>query len=289
MTAVHASFVDATAVSADGVDPHRWHAHLDPSWDTPGGVHGGVLVATGARAALAGVDRPDLTLRVVHAVFLAPPSHDLFFDVTILRQGRGSAHVRALGTCAQQQHPALDLTMVLTSDRDSPARFDRAVPDVPPPDRLRSREGGPLRGAPGVDSPPRLFDHLDVRTALGVPPWDDDWAPDQGARHVRWARYAVPPVLPDGTYDPLALLTLADLPGPAIWQQFGPDEPMLFFMSLDLSLSLLEPVRDEWVLTDIRARRLAGGHAHVETDLWSAGRLVATSAQTMLLRNPQPG
>jgi acyl-CoA thioesterase len=278
------SLVDATRVIADDVDPHRWHAQLDDGWDTPGGVHGGVLVATGIRAALAGVARPDLEVRVAHSVFLAPPSHDLFFDVTVLRQGRGSAHVRALGTCARQQHPAIDLTVVLTSDRTSPSLPAGDAPEVPPPDELTSSEGGPLRGAPGVDASPRLFDHLDVRTALGKLPWDDGWQPDQGPRHVRWARYRHRPTLPDGRYDPLALSPLADLPGPAIWQQFSRDEPMLFFMSLDMSLQVLEPVTDDWVLTDIRARRLADGHACVETDLWSAGRLVATSSQMMLIR-----
>jgi acyl-CoA thioesterase len=281
---VSRSFVDATAVLPDDVDPYRWHAQLDPGWDTPGGVHGGVLLATGVRAAMAGAARADLTLRVAHAVFLAPPSHDLFFDVTILRAGRGSAHVRALGTCARERHPAIDVTLVLTADRESPSRVDGAVPEVPPPHELVSTEGGPMTGAPGLQTPPPLFDHLEVRTAMGRPPWVDGWSPAQGSRHARWARYVRPPTLADGRYDPLALLPLADLPGPSIWQQFGPDEPMLFFMSLDLSLNLLEPVLDEWILADIRSRRLGEGHALVETDLWSAGRLVATSAQTMLIR-----
>ncbi len=281
------SFVDATAVGGDDVDPHRWHAHLDPGWDTPGGIHGGVLLATGVRAALAGAARPELSLRVAHGVFLAPPSHDLFFDITVLRQGRGSAHVRALGTCAHQQHPAIDVTVVLTADRASPSFTDAAMPVVDVPERLATSEGGPLQGAAGLPIPP-LFDHLEVKTALGRLPWDDDWTPDQDRRHTRWARYVRAPRLEDGSYDPLALFPLADLPGPAIWQQFGPDEPMLFFMSLDLSLNVLEPVTDEWILTDIRARRLGNGHAFVETDLWSAGRLVATSAQTMLMRVMPP-
>jgi acyl-CoA thioesterase len=281
------SFVTATSVASDDVDPHRWHAHLDPGWDTPGGVHGGVLVATAVRAALTAVARPDLTLRVAHAVFLAPPSHDLFFDVTVLREGRGSAHVRALGTCAREQHPAMDVTLVLTADRASPTLVERTAPEVPRPEHLTRSEGGPMGGATGL-TPPPLFDHLEVFGAIGRLPWQDGWTPYEGTRHVRWARYVDRPSLDDGTYDPLALLTLVDLPGPSIWQQFGPDEPMLFFMSLDLSLNLLEPVTDDWILTDIRSRRLGDGHAFVETDLWSAGRLVATSAQTMLVRTLPP-
>jgi acyl-CoA thioesterase len=194
--------------------------------------------------------------------------------------------VRVAGTCAREQHPAIDLTLILTSDRESPRLVESTAPEVPSPDGLTSAEGGPLSGAPGILNAPRLFDHLDVRTAGGRLPWDDGWVAGQGGRHLRWARFTTAPKLDDGTYDPLALLVLADLPGPAIWQQFGPDEPMLFFMSLDLSLTVLEPVRDEWILTDIRSRRLDAGHAYVETDLWSADRLVATSAQTMLVRRP---
>ena len=44
------SFVDATAVTVDPVDTHRWHAHIPDGWNTPGGVHGGVLRAGGQGA-----------------------------------------------------------------------------------------------------------------------------------------------------------------------------------------------------------------------------------------------
>jgi acyl-CoA thioesterase len=280
------SFLKETAVTRDSADPHRWHARLSDAWDTPGGIHGGVLVATATRAALAGANRPDLRLRNAHAVFLQPPSHDLFFDVTVLREGRGSAHVRVAGTCAQQQHPALDVTVVMTADRESPAFMDDLPPEVPSPDEIGEQipDSTPQAPFPG---PPPLFDHLDVRTAVGRLPWNDDWEPDQHSHHVRWARYIATPRLDDGTVDPLSLLPLADLPGPSIWQRFPPDEPMVFFMSLDLSLNLLEPVTSEWILTDINARRMGEGHVYVETDLWSGDRLVATSSQTMMIRQPR--
>ena len=132
--------------------------------------------------------------------------------------------MRALGTCAHQQHPAIDVTVVLTADRASPSFTDGAMPVVEAPDQLTSSEGGPLQGAAGLPTPP-LFDHLEVKTALGRLPWQEDWTPDQDRRHARWARYVRAPRLDDGTFDPLALFPLADLPGPAIWQQFGPDEP----------------------------------------------------------------
>jgi acyl-CoA thioesterase len=284
MTAGPPSFVDVTAVEPVSGVPGRFAGRLPPDWNTPVGVHGGMLVGIATRAGLAGLAREDLRIRALHALFLAPPTHDLTFDVETIRQGRGSAHVRVTATDGDGT-PALDLTMVLTSDRPSPAFLDATPPDVPPAHELPSVPGGSA-GAPGVLTPPPLFDHLEIRTAVGIPPWSPNWVPDQPGRHVRWSRWNVAPRSDRDAYDPLSLLPMADLPGPSIWQRFGPDEPMMFFMSLDLSLRFLETVTDEWILTDIRARRMGEGHVHVETDLWSAGRLVATSAQTMMVRLP---
>jgi acyl-CoA thioesterase len=280
------SFTDVTAVAPHPSIPNRFVGHLPPRWNTPVGVHGGMLAGIAARAGLAGLSRPDLRVRALHAVFLAPPTYDLSFEVDVIRQGRGSAHVRVHAR-GSDGRAALDLTMVLTSDRPSPAFLDAEPPAVPGPDEVAPL-GEPPEAVAGLFTPPPLFDQLDLRTVLGTTPWSADWSPGQPAHHIRWGRWRVPPLLPDGRVDPLALLPLADLPGPSIWQRFGPDEPVLFFMSLDLSLNLLEPVPDEWVLTDIRARRLGQGHAYVDTDLWSGGRLVATSSQTMMMRRPAP-
>jgi acyl-CoA thioesterase len=276
------SFAEVTAVTPAG--PGRFAAHLPPSWSTPGGVHGGVLVAAGLRAVLAGAGRPDLRMRLAHAVFLSPPGHDLTFAVETLREGRGSAHVRAVGVCDRQDAPALDLTVVLTSDRESPEFVEAVPPDVAGWDDAVPMPPFSGDGPSALPAPP-LFDNLDVRPVLGVPPWSPGWAPDQPARHVRWNRYLRPPDRgADGSVDPLMLLPLADLPGPSVWVRFGPDDPVLFFLSLDLSITFLEPFTDERVLTDIRARWLGRGHVHTETDLWAGGRLVATSTQTMLRR-----
>jgi acyl-CoA thioesterase len=279
-------FSEVTAVAPAG--PGRFGAHLPPSWSTPGGVHGGVLVAAGLRSALAGVGRPDLRMRLAHAVFLASPGHDLTFTVQTLREGRGSAHVRAIGVCDREDAPVLDLTVVLTSDRESPAFVEAVLPDVTGWDDAVPMPPFTGDGPSGLPAPP-LFDNLEVRPVLGVTPWSAGWTPGQPARHVRWNRYREPPErAPDGTLDPLMLLPLADLPGPSVWVRFGPDEPVMFFLSLDLSITFLEPFGDDRVLTDTRARWLGRGHVYTETDLWSGGRLVATSTQTMLRRVPRP-
>jgi acyl-CoA thioesterase len=275
------SFATATAVEADPRVAGRFHAHLPAGWSTPGGVHGGMLVAAGLRAARVGLGRPELQMRVAHAIFLAPPSNDLHFDVAFLRQGKGSAHVRVTGICAREQRRAVDLTVVFTAEADSAEWLDAEPPVVAGP--ADTPAGAPLEGAGPLPVPP-LFDHLDVRSVVGVLPWAEGWTRDQPARHVRWNRYLETPSLPDGDIDPISLLPFADLPGPAVWVRGEPGEPPTFFLSLDLSITFLEPVPDEWVLCDIRARWLGGGHTYTETDLWSGGRLVATSTQTMLRR-----
>jgi acyl-CoA thioesterase len=278
------SFAAATAVTPSPGVPGRFDAHIPPTWSTPGGVHGGMLVAAGLRAARDATDRPELAMRLAHAVFLAPPSNDLLFDVVSLRQGKRSAHVRVTGTCVRQDHAAIDLTVVFTADGESPAWLDARHPDVPPPEQLSIESGFGVPAHGGPIPPPPLFDHLDVRSVIGMVPWAEGWTPDQPARHVRWNRYLETPRCPDGSIDPLGLLPFADLPGPAVWVKGRPGEMPMFFLSLDLSISFLEPVPEEWVLTDIRARWVGSGHVYAETDLWSGGRLVATSTQTMLRR-----
>jgi acyl-CoA thioesterase len=280
------SFTEITTVTPHVERPGWFAGHLPPEWNTPVGVHGGMLVAIAARAGRESLGRDDLNIRAIHALFLAPPTYDLAFDCNVIRQGKGSAHVhvRAIDSDGTD---ALDLTMVLTSGRPSPSFLDARPPEVPGPDEIAAMRPSP-ESEPRMFPAPPLFDHLEIRTALGELPWSDRWTPDQPGHHVRWSRWNQSPRLADGSYDSLALLPLADLPGPSIWQKFGPDEPVMFFMSLDLSLNLLEPVQDDWILTDIESRRMGEGHVYVETDLWSAGRLAATSAQTMMVRMPKP-
>lgn len=281
------TFTTATAVVADEATQGRYLAHIPVTWSTPGGVHGGMLVAAGLNAARTAVDRPELTMRVAHAMFLSPPSNDLVFDVEVLRQGRGSAHVRVRGTCVAQDQAAIDITAIFTAGIESREWLDSEPPDAAAPDAYTSDVG--RTRAPGIAmQPPPLMDHLDLRSVLGLAPWDENWRPGQPARHVRWSRYRHTPRLADRTVDPTALLPLADLPGSAVWVKGPPEEMPIFFMSLDLSISFLEPVPDDWVLADIRARRLREGHVYVETDLWSDDRLVATSTQTMLRRRVPP-
>ena len=297
-----AAFHTATAVALageatpGGAGPLAWRADLPPTWDVPTGVHGGVLLATALRAAEATLDEaggdldPVLGLRSAHASFLARPGdHRLELDAAVRRRGGTTAHVDVSARGAADAGEALVARALFARHRGGEDRWlDVEPPAVPDPEDCRVEEGDVQRRRHWPMSPPPLFDHLDLRPALGVLPWDEGWAPGAPARYARWNRYHEVPARLDGTMDPLALLPLVDLPGPAVWLRFGPDEDLRVLVSLELTVDLLEPVRDEWVLTDFRVRWLGDGYLVADGDAWSAGRLVATARQAMLVRRVSP-
>ncbi len=273
----------ATAVRADDGVAGRWHASLDPGWDTPVGVHGGFLGTVGARAILAEVGDEALVMRTLRVLFLEPPPRALVADVAVLRRGRSSAFVRAVLHGGDPATPAGEVTAVLTADRERPGWLDAAPPTVDRPDASESLADRVARGPSGAVPP--LFTHLDERGVLGSLPWEAAWTPGQAARYGRWYRWHEPPRRPDGTLDPIGLIPLADLPGPALWVRCEPDGAITGGLSLDMSIHFTDDPTEEWVLGDTRARWVGRGHVVAETDLWTGDRLVAVSTQTMLQRD----
>lgn len=279
-------FTDASAVAVDPAVPSRWRCVLRPSWDTPRGLHGGMVTVAGLRAILAEIDDPGLVLRSSRTLFLEPPDRDLCIDVRDVRRGGLTAHVEAVLHGGDPTHPSAIVTALAGRARPSDDYQDSPVPDVAAWDALAS---DPTFGDAAQDPffPP-LFAHFDSRIARGVLPFDPAWAPGQEARFCRWHRYHLPPRTASGALDPLSIVPFADLPAPAMWVRFGPDEPFYAPVSLDLQIHYLEPPTDEWILSDARARHLGDAYVVTETDLWSGGRLVAISSQTMLARALPP-
>jgi len=274
--------LEATALRPDDAVEGRWYATLDGSWDTPVGVHGGVLGVVGANALRCAVNDDSLSLRTLRILFLEPPPRDLVIDVQVLRRGRSSAFVRAVLHGGDQAAPAAEITGVLTTDRDHLSWLDASVPCVAPPSG-RATPAKTVARSPGGLMPP-LFTHFEEHVEIWVLPWADDWVADQPARYCRWYRWHEPPRRADGSLDPVGLIVMADLPGPAIWVRCDPRQKIVGGLSLDMSIHFADDPSDEWMLADSRARWLGRGHVLVETDLWSAGRLVAVSTQTMLQR-----
>ena len=296
-TATAVELVGAWSSEAGPPGPLTWRAALPPGWDVPTGVHGGMLLATSLRAAEATLDEagadvePVLALRSAHASFLArPQGHELDLRAEVLRRGGTTAHVDVAARSDGADGDVLAARALFTRARPAgDAWLDAAPPPVPPPEDCTVDEGDAQRRRDWPMSPPPLFDHLDLRSALGVLPWEEAWAPGAPARYARWNRYHEVPARADGTMDPLALLPLLDLPGPAVWLRFGPGEDLRLLVSLELTVDLLEPVIDEWVLTDFRVRWLGDGYLVADGDAWSAGRLVATVRQVMLVRRVPSG
>lgn len=284
------SFVDATAVEREAHYRSGFRAVIPEGWSSPFGLHGGVFAATVARATEQVHEVDGLELRSLHARYLdRPMSGELLIDTEVLRTGGISAFVDATARAVGQDRACIRVGTLFTRSKPSVAFLDAEPPDVPPPDECAPNavtSAGPAGDDSvfaGVDAPP-LFDHLEIRSALGTMPWEEGWTPDQPARYVRWGRFVLPPRLADGGLDPLCMLVYADLPAPAMWVRLQPDDPFHTLLSLELTFHVLERPQDEWLCCDSRARWMGDGYLLTETDIWSAGRLCATSNQMMLVR-----
>lgn len=278
-------FADATAVHRDRDVSGRWLAHVPPGWNSPGGIHGGMLTAALLRAVRADLDDDGLWLRTAHVSFRErPEGHDLVVDVDQVRRGGITAHLEATVRGADQAAPAATVTTLFTRRRAGTAAYlDAAPPEVPAPEGCEAPPEAATRAASPLPWPP-FFDHIELRPAFGRFGWEEGWTPEGGAHYARWNRYRVPVADVSGAVDPLAVLPFADLPGAAVWARFGPGDPTHGVTSLEMTTHFLEAPADEWMLTDIRARWMGDGYVHTETDVWCAGRLVAVSSQLMLVR-----
>jgi len=282
------AFDVATAVARDPAHPSRWLAHVPPSWATGVGMHGGVLASVLLRAARAELDDGDLVLRSAQVSFrAAPSSFDLVVEPLVARRGGLTAHVDVSARSVDQPDPAVVARVLFARPRDVVGYVDAEPPDVQPIDAVPPRTLDLPANSP-LAVPP-IFDHLELIETGGAFPWQPDWQPGP-AHYRRWNRYRAPaPRDADGGLDPLLLVPFADFPAAAVWVRFSPDEPLHFVTSLELTMYFLEPPQDDAVLADIRARVMTDGYVMTETDLWSAGRLVATSTQLMLARpGPAP-
>ena len=111
---------------------------------------------------------------------------------------------------------------------------------------------------------------LEGRGALGHAPWED-YRPGR-AEHGTWYRMDEPPILADGTLDPLALIVMADTMPGAVGEKLGPQHRHGWFgPSVDLTFHLLGSCRSEWVFAHNLARHAGEGYASAEMALWDFG------------------
>ena len=258
----------------------RYRAVLDHGWDLAPLPQGGVIASFALRSAAAEIAEPSQHLRTCTTVFAGQVSAgELEIDVQVLRRGRTASQV--VSTVRNEGAPAgATVVAVFGTERRGPSFVDVVPPEVPPPGDCRSYRD-PL--PPGVDMGETFpfWTRVEGRAALGHPPWQD-YEPTT-SDVATWLRFDVPPVLADGSLDPLGLVTLADrMPG-SVGERIGRDGPRWFAPSADLTVHLLEPLRTEWVLAHDRARWADDGWASAESSLWDEqGTLVAYATQMML-------
>jgi len=272
------TFADDVIVVA--VAPGHYRATLDHSWDLVPLPQGGIVTSLALRAASHEVATPTLSVRTSTSVFAGQvAAGDLEVHVEILRRGRSA--VQAVSTVRNVGADAgTTVVAVFGAPRRGPSFVDVRRPDVLPPLECPPYEQDMPAELVALGTPP-FWTRVEVRRALGHAPWVE-FAPTSSDA-ASWLRFRDPPVLADGSLDPLAVVTLADYMPGSIGEKTGNAGPRWFAPSTDLSVHLLEPLRTEWVLAHARARWAGGGWASAEATLWDErGTIVAYATQMML-------
>jgi acyl-CoA thioesterase len=256
---------------------------------------GGVVTAAAVRAMGAELSDCGQSLRSLHTTFVAPVSHGAVdINVEVLRKGRSMSQLRA-----EVRNPAAARGHLTTAVFGSPRRGFEFTDLAPPAgfvplDQARSFRDPPPPGIEPFIPVPFWQQRLEGRGALGHAPWED-YEPGR-AEHGTWYRMDEPPMLADGTLDPLALIVMADTMPGAVAEKLGPQHHHSWFgPSADLTFHLLGPCRSEWVFAHNLARHAGEGYASVDMSLWDfgpdghdEGRLVAYATQVCFFTFARP-
>jgi acyl-CoA thioesterase len=275
---VTGTFSEDVAVERTG--DGRYQAVLDHSWDLMPLPQGGVVASFALRAATAEVGEPAQELRTCTAVFAGQvAAGELDIETAVLRRGRSATQVMA----TVRNSGAASGTTVLAvfgSNRRGPSFVDVAPPPVPRAPECRSYRDPPPAGVEPFE-PMAFWERVEGRAALGHAPWEQ-YEP-HGSDIATWLRFDDPPLRPDGSLDPLGVLTLADrMPG-SVGERLGHQGERWFAPSADLTVHLLEPARTPWLLAHDKARWADDGWASAETTLWDEhGTLIAYATQMMI-------
>jgi acyl-coenzyme A thioesterase PaaI-like protein len=275
---------DDLQVTADPSDPGRFTASIDSRWMLVVVPQGGAVAVLAAKAMAAHLGDPAQDLRSLSVVFAGQVAcGPVEIEVRPLRRGRSmsqlTATVRNPGAAA-----GLTAIAVFGAPRRGFQFTDIAPPVVDGPDGLLSYRD-PL--PPGVeledDHDPMPFweEVLECRPALGRPPWEPF---EEGpAECAYWYRLDDPPLLDDGSLDPLAAVVLCDTMPGAVSQKLGEHVGGWFGPSADLTVHLLGPARPGFLLAHNKARHAGDGYASVEMALWDPAdwSLVAYATQMM--------
>ena len=262
------------AVALHSVGDGRFQAMIAPGWDVRGIPHGGYLLALLGAAGCRVATQPDPIS--VSASYLAPPEFGAAeLRVEMLRAGRRQSTV-AVGLTQHDLPRAHAVVTVGTIDDVTPKIWaaDVEAPSIPSPsDSIDMRA---IMAA--ADEDIRLHQHLELRVHPDTGFIADD--PPGTPQLDGWLRLA------DGRPpDPLALLMFSDGFPPSIFEATG--RAVGHVPTVQLTTHLFALPAPGWVQARCRTRVQGGGFVDEDGELWdSDGRLVATTRQLALLRQP---
>ena len=275
--------------------PGLYRGELDRSWSfifPSGGVLMSLALAA-MRMEIARLGHGDLVPAGATATFCSAIAEGaLDVEVTVLRAGKTAsqlrANVRPRGQAAAPGDVGLEVVATWVQPRKDDTIASRAF--VAPPVLPLPAEAEVYDPAATGITPPQFYRNLEVRRGTGDVWWSKAWAPGE-SRVARWYRYLVPPALPDGRLDPLALPPIADTMASSVHQALGSRTPPLLFPSLDLTVHFTAPLSgraDQPILVDSHATSIFEGVASARAEVWQDGVLLATATQTMTLRTIKP-
>ncbi len=290
MLAFPADLRHALALEPVATSPGHYRGELDRAWSflLPSGGVLTSLALSAMRMELSrfGLDFAPTSATATFCSAIAEGPVDL--EVVVLRLGRTAAqlraHLRPRASTAAPGDVGLEVTATFAARLNdvglAPATF-RPCPAAPAFEDCPTYDPT----ATGI-TPPNFYRNLEVRRARGDVWWSRTWAPAEP--HVsRYYRYLVPPTLPDGRLDPLALPPIADTMASAVHQAVGSRIPPLIFPSLDLTLHFIAPDGGDPtspILVDSQAHALFGSTASASAEVWQGDTLLLTATQTMTLR-----
>ena len=237
-----------------------------------------MVASLGLRAAEAELKVDGHQLRTSTTFFVGQvTAGEVDIEVEVLRRGRTASQVQV-----EVRNPGsatgAKVIAVFGDSREGPTFTDVLFPEVPAPMDCRSIRDPAPEGFEFIEMP--FWQRVESRSAIGHAPWED-FQPG-AAVSASWLRFEEPPLLDDGSIDPLGVLTMADrMPG-AVREGMGLGRPW-FAPSADLTVHHFAPLRTRWMLAYDHARWAGDGWASGESHLWSEdGELVGYATQMMI-------
>lgn len=259
------AFEQATAVEQIGEG--RYRGAIAAGWDIGGNANGGYLTALAARAMSEAVGRPPLSI-TTH--YLAPgPVGDAIVDVTVVRDGRRTAVVRATMTVDDRPIVTLLGTFAPFVDHDesAPSYDSSAPPELPPIDEC-VRRGPPVESGFGMRVS-NLYHPDDAGFAVGQ---------KSGRPLARgWFEFA-----DHAPVDEFGLLLVADAFAPVCFNVH--DVPVSWAPTLELTTHIRAAPAEGPLRARFESRHLRDGYFEEDGEIWdSTGLLVAQSRQIALV------